>query len=89
MQHDVVAVYHRVESPAKLRDSPLESRVLERHNVAALGAQQMVLVLAARIGGLESRGAVSDLDALDETHLEQHVEHPVDAGYADGAAALA
>ena len=47
-----------------------------------------MVVLAARVGGLEARGAV-DVDAVHELELGEHVERPVDAGQPDGAAVRA
>ena len=44
----------------------------------------MVVVLAARVGGLVARDAV-DVDAVDELELGEEVERAVDAGQADRA----
>ena len=53
---------------------------------AAWGA--VAVVLAAGVGGLEAGDAV-DVDAVHELELGEHVQGPVDAGQADGAAAAA
>ena len=88
MEHDVVTFDYCIEPPAKFPDRALERSVLERDDIAAFGAQQMVVVLAARMGRLESCGAVANLDALHEAHLDQHIEHAVDARDTDRAAAV-
>jgi hypothetical protein len=52
-------------------DRPLEPGVVERHEPAAPVAYQVVMVVAARVGGLESSLSVADVHALDQPVLDQ------------------
>ena len=63
--------------------------VLERLDLAAGVADDVVVVLAARVRGLVARGALADVEALDQPEAVEQLERPVDAGQADAAAALA
>jgi len=65
---DDVVSRHRV--PASVRDALdrcLECRVFERLDLSAVVADEMVVVLASRMRGLEARDAVAEVDALDES----------------------
>lgn len=66
--------------------SPLELVVCERLDLAAVVADQVVVMLAASVDRLEARGAGADVDALDEAVLAQLLEDPVDARDPDAAA---
>ena len=57
----------------------LEPVILERLDLAAVVADEVVVVLAAGNRRLEARDAVSDLDPLDDAELREHVEGAVDA----------
>ena len=46
-------------------DRRLERRVRERLDLAAVVAHEVVMMVAVRMGGLEPRHAVSEVDALD------------------------
>ena len=69
-------------------DQLLELGVLERVEPAAAVADRVVVVLAARVGGLEAGGPV-DVDAPDEAEAREHVDRAVDAGEADAALLVA
>ena len=60
-------------------DQPLELGIGERVALAAALADRVVVVLAARVGGLEAGGAV-DVEPVDEAQRGQHLERAVDAG---------
>jgi len=67
--------------PASARnadDGRLESRVLERLDLPAVVAHEVMVVLAAACG-LEARDAVTEVDPLDEAAAVEAVEHAVDA----------
>ena len=57
----------------------LERWILERLHLAAVVADEVVVVLAARVGGLEARDAVSQVDPLHEAGAGEALEHAVDA----------
>ena len=88
MQDDVVGADVVAEPLAEAVDEPLELGVRERVLLAAAVADRVVVVLAAGVGGLEAGGA-ADVDPVHEPELGERVERPVDAGEADGAAAVA
>jgi len=52
-------------------DRPLERRIVERHELPALFAQEMVVMLAARLGALEPRLPVADGHAFDEPVVDE------------------
>jgi hypothetical protein len=88
-QHDIV---RRHDVPAPVGDSldrGLERRILERLNLPAVVAHEVVMVVAARMRGLEARDSVSQVDALDETQVGHAVEGAVDARNPDPSAARA
>jgi zinc transport system substrate-binding protein len=68
-------------------DRRLEDGVLERLDLAAVVAHEVVVVIATRVGGLEPRDAVSEIDALDDTERVHRVEGAVDTRDPDAAAA--
>src|SRR5947209_6575485 len=67
-------------------DRPLETGIVERDEVAAGLADEMVMVMLA--GRLEAGLSVPHLDALDQVVLGEQLEHSVDAGPARGAAGI-
>ena len=73
-------------SPFDLSKCSLELVVGEGLNLAAVVADEVVVMLAAGVHRLEARGAGADVDALDESVLAQLLENAVDAGNPDAAA---
>ena len=81
--------------PAAVRDTVdcrLEARILERLDFAAVVTDEVVVMVAALVCGLEARDAVAEIDPLDETEAIEAVERAVhardpDTG-ADGAQAV-
>src|SRR5262249_49512002 len=70
-----------------LVDDRLELVVLERLDLAAVVADEMVVVLAGREGGLVPRRAGADVDPLHEPAFGELLEHAIDGGDYDPAAA--
>ncbi len=70
-------------------DRRLEGRILEGLDLAAIVAHEVVMMVAARVCGLETRDAVSEVDALDEPQRVHAVESPVDARDPDAPASPA
>lgn len=70
-------------------DRRLERRVLERFDLAAVVAHEMVVVVAIGSSRLESGHAVAELDSLDEIELCETVERAVHARDADLDAGVA
>jgi zinc transport system substrate-binding protein len=70
---DVVA-----QATGGARDRALERGIGERLDLAAVLADDVVVMIAARRRGLEPGDPVADVDALDETELCEHLEHAVD-----------
>ena len=73
-------------SPFDLPKRSLELVVGEGLDLAAVVADEVVVMLAAGVHRLEARGAGADVDALDESVLAQTLEDAVDAGNPDAAA---
>jgi len=73
-------------SPLDLPQGSLELVVGEGLDLAAVVADEVVVMLAAGVKGLEARRAGADVDALDEPVLAQLLEDAVDAGNSDAAA---
>lgn len=69
-----------------LAQGVFEPFVLERLDLAAAVADEVVMMIAARVGRLEPGDRVADLNALNETLVGEQVENPVDARDPDGAA---
>jgi zinc transport system substrate-binding protein len=67
----------------------LERRVLERLDLAAVVADEVMVMLAARVGWLEPGHAVSKIDPLHEAELIQPFECPIDASDPNSALASA
>ena len=82
----------RHDVPAPVGDSldrRLERGVLERLDLSAVVADEVVMVVAAGVGGLEARDSVSQVDALNEAQVGHAVEGAVDARDPDPSAARA
>ena len=73
-------------SPFDLPQGSLELVVGEGLDLAAVVADEVVVMLAAGVHRLETRGAGADVDALHESVLAQLLEDAVDAGNPDAAA---
>ncbi len=76
---------------ARARDllqGALERRVVEHLDAPALIADEVVMVLAAREGGLEARDTAAENDAMDESEIRELLEHAVDARDADALAVV-
>ena len=73
-------------SPFDLPQGSLELVVGEGLDLAAIVADEVVVMLAAGVHRLEARCAGADVYALDEPVLAQLLENAVDAGNPDAAA---
>ena len=73
-------------SPFDLPKCSLELVVGEGLDLAAVVADEVVVMLSAGVHRLEARGASADVDALDESILAQLLEDAVDAGNSDAPA---
>ena len=82
-QDDVVRGDH---VPAAVRDTldrRLERRVLERLDLPAIVADEVVMVVPVRVRRLETGDAVPEVDPLHEPEFVHPVERAIDARYAD------
>jgi len=78
-QHDIV---RRHDVPAPIGDAldrRLERGVLERLDLPAVVADEVVMMIAAGVCGLEARDSVAEVDSLDESQVGHAVERAVDA----------
>ena len=64
-------------------DRRLERRILERLDLAAVVAHEMVVMVAACVCRLESRDTVAEVDPLDEPQLVHAFERAIHAGDSD------
>ena len=78
-QHDVVLVDRELEPLRERGDGLLEPVVRELSDAAAAIADDVVMVLAARMRGLVARAAVSHVQAVHEAEAVEHLERAVDA----------
>ena len=69
-----------------LVERPLELVVGERLDLAAVVADEVMVVLPTRVDRLEARRAGADVDALDEAVLRELFERPIDTCRPDAAA---
>ena len=60
-------------------DRPLEPGILERLDLPAAVADEMVMVLAAGAHGLEARDPRAEVDPLEQPLGREQLEHAVDA----------
>src|SRR5829696_7351049 len=88
VQDDVVGADVVAEPLAEAVDQALELGVGEGVLLAAAVADRVVMMVAARVRGLEAGGA-ADVDAVHQPELGERVERAIDARQADGAAAVA
>ena len=65
----------------------LQGRVLERLDLSAVAADEMVMMVPGRVRPLEPGHAVTEVDSLDEPELVEALEGPVDAREPDPGAA--
>ena len=79
-QHDVVLVDRELEPLRERGDGLLEPVVGELSDAPAAIADDVVMVLAARVRSLVARGAVSHVQAVHEAEAVEHLERAVDAG---------
>jgi hypothetical protein len=63
-----------VDTPRERSDRLLEPLVLERRHASAAIADEVMMVLAARVRGLVARRAVAHVEPLHEAELVQQVE---------------
>jgi len=89
VQHDLVRPHAAVEPLRRLRKGRFEQGVLERLDLAAAVADEVVVVIAVCVGRLEAGDAVPELDPLHEPELDELVECAVHARDADAAALVA
>jgi hypothetical protein len=87
-KHDFVLVQRVAEPAGGTLERALEPLVGERLDLAAVPADEMVMVVSVAPGGLEPRDAVADVHPLDEPELDERVEGTVDARDPDGAAVV-
>ena len=81
---------HDVSAPVgDSLDRRFERGVFERLDLPAVVADEMVVMVAARVRRLEARDSVSQVDALDEAQVGHAVERAVDARDPDPSAARA
>jgi len=88
-QHDIVRCH---DVPAPVGDSldrRLERGVLERLDLPAVVADEVVMMIAAGVGRLEARDPVSEVDSLDEPQVGHALERAVDACDPDPSATRA
>src|SRR5581483_4240416 len=78
-QDDVVAGDRVAGAPLELVQSARELVVGERLDATAVAADEVVMVLAARLERLVARDAGAEVDALQQALLRQQVEDAVDA----------
>lgn len=57
----------------------LQPRIVERNELAALLADQVVMVLPARVDRLEAGLTLADRHALDQSVLDEQLQHAIDA----------
>ena len=88
-QDDVVRGDRRTRARPRHARSPTRARVLERLDLPAVVAHEVVVVVASGVSGLEARDPVAEVDPLDEPELVHAVERAVDARDPDPPAACA
>lgn len=84
-KHHVMPLDGEVGALGGVFDGGLERGVLERQDLAAAHADKVVVVLAARQGGLEAGYAAPEVQALNKAEADQQVEDAVHARDADAA----
>jgi hypothetical protein len=74
-----VRVHHIAELAAESLEGFLQVLVLEGNNLAAGIADEVVVMVAARVGKLVAGDASPDVELLDELHAREDIEDSVDA----------
>src|SRR6266542_2599357 len=87
-QHDVVAGDGVAAALLDVAHDAFETLVGERVDLAAVVADDVVVMVFSVPDGFEARDAVPEIEALDEMLLGEHVEHAVHACEADRLAEL-
>src|SRR6266540_3556804 len=87
-QSHVVRVDGVLHAARELLDRGLELAVLERRDLAAALADDVVVVIAARVDGLVAGDPLGRVDAAGQPEAIEQVERAVDRGDADVLAAL-
>jgi len=81
---------HRVPAPVgDALDRGLEGRVLEWLDLAAVVADQVMMVVAAGVRRLEARDAVAEVDTLDQTEAVETLQRSVHARDTDSRSSRA
>src|SRR6185437_809224 len=78
-EHDLVLGDVHSEALADALDRALEAGVAERLEATAAVADDVVVVLGCAARGLETRGSLTDLDAIDQPDPLELLHHAVDA----------
>lgn len=78
-----------VESFCDRCERPLEPGVGERLDPAAVVTNEVMVMFSARVGGLEPRNPVTELDTLHEVELDELLEGAIDARNPDALALTA
>jgi hypothetical protein len=81
MEHDLVCAHSDLETPRSSFERQLEAWIREWLNLPAVVADQVMVVLAARVCRLEPGDPVAELDPLRETQIDELIERAVDTGY--------
>ena len=81
-----MAIHCAAESLAEVVDRQLEAAVLERDDLSAFLADEVVVMMAARIQSFVARGGATHVDPLHEDHRRQQLECPVHARDSDRSA---
>src|SRR5919197_5273179 len=82
-EHDLVGAHGVAAAFLDVVDRALEPRVDEALDLAAVVADEMVVVLGVVAERLVADDAVADVDPLHEPVLDERVEHAVDARQPD------
>jgi hypothetical protein len=83
-EHYVMSCDPVADFPGHAVDRPLETLVLPGLDLAAVGADDVVMVIAARQRRFVACSLITDVDALDEFELREQVEDAVHARDTDG-----
>src|SRR5215207_613074 len=87
-QHDVVVIDPERGVLGHRVDRVFETIVAERLDLAAVAADEVVVVVAGRLGELVVSAARAKLEAMHEPELRQGLERAVDARNPDAGSAL-
>ena len=80
----------RIAQPARNAvERPLEPYVTERLDLAAVPADEMMVVVAVGPRRLEARNPVAGIDALDKAQVDESVKSPIDRSDPDRPPRLA